>query len=308
MSKRYTIVLADRQTGSVRRFTIRLRPFALIAGTVLVFPVLVGLGLRISATKEVNILRSSNATLRQENNSYRQATGALTAQIESLQSAISELGIRARLDPTSARAMEKLPAVVKNRAEGGTSISGASAMLTPEVSAASMSSLDQTFTLLRNVLGSLEGHLNIVRRSVEKRESLMNATPSIWPVHGWLSAGYGMRSDPFTGGKDFHPGLDISAERGTPIYATAAGVVELAAPSGDYGNLVVVNHGFGLVTRYGHLSKFAVWQGRNVKRGDIIGYVGATGRATGSHLHYEILANGRLINPLQLLAARPNQE
>jgi murein DD-endopeptidase MepM/ murein hydrolase activator NlpD len=308
MPKRYTIVLADRQTGSVRRFTIRLRPFALAFTAVLTFPVVVGLGLRLSATTEVNHLRTSNATLEEENSSYRQATGALTAQIESLQSAINELGIRARLDPTSARAMEKLPAVVKNRAEGGTSVAGATAMLTPEISTASVSSLDQTFKILRNVLGSLEGHVHIVRRNVEKRESLMNATPSIWPVHGWLSAGYGMRADPFNGQRDFHPGLDISAEKGTTIRATAAGQVELAAPSGDYGNLVVINHGYGLVTRYGHLSKFAVWPGRAIKRGEIVGYVGATGRATGPHLHYEVLANGKLINPLQLLTGRSPQD
>ncbi len=206
MSKRYTIVLADRQTGTVRRVTIRLRPFALALFAVLAFPVLVGLGLRVSATTEVNHLRVSNSTLEQENASYREATGALTTQIESLQSAISELGLRSRLDPMSARAMEKLPSAVKNRAEGGTSVAGASAMLTPTFTEASTSSLDQTFTMLRNVLGSLEGHLSIVRRNVEKRESLMNATPSIWPVHGWLSAGYGMRSDPFTGDRDFHPG------------------------------------------------------------------------------------------------------
>jgi murein DD-endopeptidase MepM/ murein hydrolase activator NlpD len=304
MSKRYTIVLADRQTGTVRRFSIRLRPFAVTSVAVLAFPVLVGLGLRLSATAEVNHLRASNSTLQQENNSYREATGALTAQIESLQSAISDLGLRARLDPVSARAMEKLPTVVKSRAVGGTSMAGASAMLTPELNEASVLSLEQTFTMLRNVLGSLEGHLNIVRRNVEKRESLMNATPSIWPIHGWLSAGYGVRSDPFTGERDFHPGLDISADKGTPVLATAAGKVELAAPSGDYGNLVVVDHGYGLITRYGHLSKFAVWPGRDVKRGDVIGYVGSTGRATGPHLHYEILANGKLMNPLQLLAAK----
>ena len=308
MSKRYTIVLADRQTGSIRRLTIRLRPFALTLFAVLALPVLIGLGLRLSATKEVNHLRTSNATLAQENTSYRAATGALTAQIESLQSAISELGIRARLDPITAQAMEKLPAVVRNRAVGGTSAAGASAMLTPEVNTASFSSLDQTFTMLRNVLGGLEKSLSIVRRNVEKRESLMNATPSIWPVYGWLSAGYGMRSDPFTGERDFHPGLDISAEKGTPILATAAGRVEVAAPSGDYGNLVVVDHGHGLVTRYGHLSKFSVWQGRDVKRGDVIGYIGATGRATGPHLHYEVLANGKLINPLRLLAGKSNRD
>src|SRR4030095_1727033 len=287
MPKRYTIVLADRQTGTVRRLTIRLRPFALAFVAVLAFPVLVGLGLRLSATTEVNHLRASNSTLLQENSSYREATGALTAQIESLQSAISELGLRARLHPVSARAMEKLPSNVKNRAVGGTSVEGASAMLTPELSTASISSLDQTFTMLRNVLGSLEGHLSAVRRNVEKRESLMNATPSIWPVHGWLSAGYGMRADPFTGDRDFHPGLDISAATGTPILATADGVVQLAAPSGDYGNLVIVSHGYGLMTRYGHLSKFSVWTGKPVLRGEVLGYVGATGRATGPHLHYE---------------------
>jgi len=308
MSKRYTIVLADRQTGSVRRLTIKLRPFALALVAVLAFPVLVGLGLRLSATTEVNHLRTSNSTLEQENTSYREATGALTAQIESLQSAISELGIRARLDPVSARAMEKLPPVVKHRAEGGTSVAGASAMLTPELAAESGSSIEHTFTMLRNVLGSLEGHLSIVRRNVEKRESLMNATPSIWPVHGWLTAGYGMRADPFNGERDFHPGLDISADKGTPIVAAAAGTVELAAPSGDYGNLVVVDHGYGIVTRYGHLSKFAVWHGRNVKRGDILGYVGSTGRATGPHLHYEVLANGKLINPLQLLTGKSTKK
>ena len=308
MSKRYTIVLADRQTGSVRRFTIRLRPFALALGIVLALPVLVGMGLRLSATTEVNHLRTSNTSLEQENTSFRAATGALTSQIESLQSAITELGDRSRLDPISARAMERLPAVVKNRAVGGTSAAGASAMLTSGGNTASVSSLDQTFTMLRNVLGSLEGHLSIVRRNVEKRELLMNATPSIWPIHGWLSAVYGMRSDPFTGERDFHPGLDISAERGTPILATADGKVEVAAPNGDYGNLVVVNHGYGLVTRYGHLSRFAVWQGRDVKRGDVIGYVGATGRATGPHLHYEVLANGQLINPLQLLTGKSSQD
>jgi murein DD-endopeptidase MepM/ murein hydrolase activator NlpD len=308
MSKRYTIVLADRQTGTVRRLTIRLRPFAIALGAILAFPVLVGLGLRLSATAEVNHLRTSNSTLEQENSSYRKATGALTAQIESLQAAINELGLRSQLDPVTARAVEKLPAVVRSRAEGGTSAAGASAMLTPQINAASVSSLDQTFTMLRNILGSLEGHLSIVRRNVEKRESLMNATPSIWPVHGWLSAGYGMRSDPFNGDRDFHPGLDISADKGTPIYATADGKVELSAPSGDYGNLVVIDHGYGIVTRYGHLSKFAVWQGRSVKRGDVVGYVGATGRATGPHLHYEVLANGKLMNPLQLLAGRTAQE
>ena len=304
MSRRYTFVLADRQTGAVRRFTIRLRPVAIALVVVLAAPVVAGLALRLTSVTEVQYLRKTNATLEQENSSYREATGTLATQIESLQSAISELGMRARLDPVSARAMEKLPANIRNRAVGGTTVAGATAMLTPDAGAASFSAAERTFSILKNVLSSLENHLNIVRRNVEKRESLMSATPSIWPIHGWLSAGFGMRPDPFTGQADFHPGLDISAEKGTPVHATAAGIVELAAPSGDYGNLVVIDHGFGLVTRYGHMSRFAVWQGQQVKRGDIIGYVGATGRATGPHLHYEVLAGGRLMNPLQLLTGK----
>ena len=304
MSRRYTIVVADRLTGATRRFTFRVRPLVVGIASVLAVPVLVGLSLRLSAAAEIDRLRNSNATLVQENTSYREATGTLTSQIASLQAAINDLGDRARVDPVTARAMDKLPPQIKN--QGGTSMEGASALLTPEVAASS--SLESTFGMLKSVLSSLESYLNIVRSGVEKREALLSATPSIWPIHGWLSAGFGRRPDPFTGEVDFHPGLDISAEKGTPVQATADGTIELAAPSGDYGNLVVIDHGFGLVTRYGHLSKFAVWQGQTVKRGDVIGYVGATGRATGPHLHYEVLANGKLMNPLQLLVGKSPQD
>ena len=111
----------------------------------------------------------------------------------------------------------------------------------------------------------------------------------------------GRRTDPMTGGDDYHPGLDIAGDKGQPIYVTAAGVVTQAGRQGGYGNLIVIDHGFGLETRYGHLSGFQVHQGDHVQRGDLIGRLGATGRATGNHLHYEVLANGRLLNPLKLL-------
>jgi murein DD-endopeptidase MepM/ murein hydrolase activator NlpD len=111
----------------------------------------------------------------------------------------------------------------------------------------------------------------------------------------------GRRTDPITGGDDFHHGLDISADAGSPIYATADGTVAMARREGAYGNLVTIDHGYGLETRYGHMSKFEVKTGAKVKRGDIIGRVGSTGRATGPHLHYEVRVNGRLLNPLQLL-------
>ena len=97
------------------------------------------------------------------------------------------------------------------------------------------------------------------------------------------------------------PGLDISAGTGDPVYATADGKITTAAMAGNYGNLVVIDHGYGIETRYGHLSAFKVREGHAVKRGDLLGLVGATGRTTGSHLHYEVRANGRILNPLQLL-------
>jgi murein DD-endopeptidase MepM/ murein hydrolase activator NlpD len=161
---------------------------------------------------------------------------------------------------------------------------------------------DTTFGALRDLLGTIENRLDLFRSGVERRQALAAATPSIWPVIGWLSSPYGNRRDPFTGGADFHPGLDISADYGEPVHATADGVVSTAGQSGNYGNLIELDHGFGIVTRYGHLSRLGVRAGDTVHRGDVIGYVGSTGRSTSAHLHYEILLNGKLTNPMRLLA------
>jgi murein DD-endopeptidase MepM/ murein hydrolase activator NlpD len=111
----------------------------------------------------------------------------------------------------------------------------------------------------------------------------------------------GARKDPITGEAAYHAGLDIASDRGQPVYATAAGTVSVSSYQGDYGNLIILDHGFGLETRYGHLLNYSVKPGAHVHRGDIIGHVGATGHATGYHLHYEVRANGKLLNPLQLL-------
>jgi murein DD-endopeptidase MepM/ murein hydrolase activator NlpD len=297
-ARRYTVIIADRTSGVMRRVTISLRPaLAMVAG-VLMLPVLIGLGARWKAASDLEQLDQANALLQVENGSYRAATGELTTQIESLEGVINDLGQRAAIDPTQARAMQKLPAIIKAHAAGGTQKQNATVS---NIVAASLSSPEDTFGVLRTLLQGLENRLRYVRHDVEQREALAAATPSIWPAHGWLTGTFGGRSDPFTGETGFHQGLDISLEKGSPVYATADGTVESAAYNGDYGNLIVLKHGFGLTTRYGHLSGFAVKAGQPVKRGDVIGYVGATGRATGPHLHYEILTNGQLMNPLQLL-------
>ena len=298
LSRRYTVVLVDRASGVGRRFTVRLGWTLGTISFLFALPILVGLGLRWSAVAEISSLRATATALEMENANYRAATGELTSQLTSLQGVIDELGTRSNLDPELAKAMQKLPAVTKARAMGGGTTTPP-----PTLIASMLTSPTDTFGLLRNVLGRLESQLRIVRTDVERREALAAATPSVWPTIGWLSAGYGERADPLTGDPGYHQGIDISADAGNPVIATADGVIESASWSGNYGNLMVIDHGFGIRTRYGHLSSFAAHTGDSVKRGQVVGYVGATGRTTGSHLHYEILLNGERINPLNLLGA-----
>jgi murein DD-endopeptidase MepM/ murein hydrolase activator NlpD len=292
--------LADRSSGVVRRFAISPRPWLLAFACLFTVPVLIGLGARWSARSAIAALEASTAALKVENASYRRATGELAEEISSLQAAVSALSAQAAVDPAVSRAMEKLPAIVKSRAMGGGS---ARSVMGPSLGSVFVMP-DNTLGVLRDLLGVLESRLDLVRNGVERRQALASATPSMWPVAGWLSSSFGARRDPFTGDADFHPGLDISADAGEPVHATADGVIASAAASGNYGNLIVIEHGYGITTRYGHLSRFAMGAGDQVHRGDIVGYVGSTGRSTASHLHYEILVNGRLTNPLKLLAAQ----
>jgi len=297
-SPRYTIVIANRQSGVVRRFTISLAPTLASIVATLVLPVLIGIGAASKAHSDVAGLYETASALELQNTNFRATTEALAGQIQGLQAAISELGAKAALDPSLQSAMNKLPAVVKARAMGGGGL-----LPPPDIGTLtpSLRSPEDIFGLLREVLEALENGLRSVRMDVDKRNSLAAATPSIWPAQGWLTSTMGVRVDPLTGERDYHEGLDISADHGSLVYATADGHVTQAAYEGGYGNLVVVDHGYGLETRYGHLAAFRVRAGADVKRGDVIGLVGATGRATGSHLHYEVRVNGRLLNPLQLL-------
>jgi murein DD-endopeptidase MepM/ murein hydrolase activator NlpD len=296
LSKRYTIVLADRTTGVVRRFTISLKPALVLVLTVITLPILIGTGAALKAKHEVATMFATKSILEFENTNYRAATEQLAGQIMALQTAMSDLGAKAALDPSLQNSMDKLPAVVKSRAMGGPTAATALTSMAP-----GLTSPENTFALLKDLLQGLESRLQTVRSDVDKRNQLAAATPSIWPTHGWLSSSMGNRSDPLTGEKDFHPGLDISADKGDPVYSTADGRVTHAASAGNYGNLAIVDHGYGLETRYGHLSVFKVTIGQKVRRGDLLGLVGSTGRTTGPHLHYEVRANGRILNPLQLL-------
>ena len=134
-------------------------------------------------------------------------------------------------------------------------------------------------------------------QAVRSKHFNLAATPSIWPSEGWVTSGFGYRKSPFTGRREFHKGLDISAPVGTPIYAPASGRIVFKGRKGGYGLYVAMNHGNEYSTNYGHLHDINVKDGQEVKRGEIIGYVGNSGRSTGPHLHYEIRVNGVPVNP-----------
>lgn len=138
------------------------------------------------------------------------------------------------------------------------------------------------------VLGVLKNHVNLLAH-----------TPSIRPTRGYVTSRFGWRKSPFTGLREFHKGLDIATRFKTPIVATAAGKITFIGRKGGLGKILVIDHGYGMMTRYGHIYKALKKRGEKVKRGDVIALIGKTGRVTGSHVHYEVLLNGIQINPVK---------
>lgn len=145
--------------------------------------------------------------------------------------------------------------------------------------------------------------LDEILKLAKAKDKLLSAVPAIQPVKNedlrQMASGFGYRTDPFTKARKMHEGMDFTAKTGTPIYATGDGVVAKADNSlSGYGNHIEISHGFGYLTLYAHLSKYKVRQGQRVKRGDIIGYVGSTGRSQAPHLHYEVHKDGKVVNPI----------
>ena len=158
--------------------------------------------------------------------------------------------------------------------------------------------------ILRDRADLLGDSLDMVDRVFQTRMRLLASTPNQMPVHGWFSHGFGWRKDPWNGNRQFHRGIDIVADAGTPVLAAADGVISRAQRNGDYGKMIDVSHGYGYVTRYAHLGELLMRTGQSVKRGDLIGRVGSTGRSTGAHLHYEVVRDGRRVNPWKYLGQK----
>jgi murein DD-endopeptidase MepM/ murein hydrolase activator NlpD len=152
-------------------------------------------------------------------------------------------------------------------------------------------------------------HLEQELRAYEAELRLRSTFPSIWPVAGTLESGYGGRRNPFGGGSyEYHEGQDIEAPMGAPVVAAASGTVTIACAQNGYGNVVYIDHGNGLSTRYGHLSRIDVRAGQTISRGELLGLVGSTGRSTGPHLHYEVRINNLPVNPRMYLPGAAVEE
>lgn len=161
--------------------------------------------------------------------------------------------------------------------------------------------LHDRFRQVRLDMAIEEVHQQEILRQASLQLDRLAHIPSIWPTHGRLSSRFGYRSDPFTGRRQFHRGVDISGLSGTRVYATANGVITRAGRYANYGLTIDVQHSEGIWTRYAHLSRIAVEVGQEVRRGDLIGYMGNTGRSRAPHLHYEVRVNKRAVNPLDYI-------
>ena len=154
---------------------------------------------------------------------------------------------------------------------------------------------------LQSEVMSREDSLSELERLLETKKDILVHTPSVWPTPGWVTSGFGFRTNPFTGLTQMHEAIDISNRTGTPVVAPAAGIVSDIGNDNAYGRILVISHGFGMTTRFAHLSKTLLKVGQKVKRGDKVAEIGMTGNTTGPHLHYEVRLNGIPANPMRYI-------
>ena len=250
-----------------------------------------------SGSAEINDLRSVNSIQQEQLLQLAKKANSLQDEMDQLTALEEELRRQSGMAAPASGA--------ENNAGDGTHDGQGGPYVEPEVAnvRAALTQVERGLAVRRESLKSLQQEIRARQEAmgtvVAGGFTVQSITiPSIWPCKGDVSSPYGLRR----GGSDFHPGIDIANDMGTPIVATADGVVEVAGwNSGGYGNMVDINHGNGIMTRYGHASQVVVTAGQPVKRGQIIAYMGSTGFSTGPHCHYEVHVNGQVVNPASYL-------
>jgi murein DD-endopeptidase MepM/ murein hydrolase activator NlpD len=283
-AKKYTLLIIPEGSHRVRRYALPRKKLQCI----LVACVLAATGLFAMTTDYVltNLDQTELARLREENQQQRSDLQRLVAGLEGLQ---REMTLLSQND-AKVRVMAQL---TRSESDALVGVGGP-----PEIdNSDSFSEVQRRIDEMRRDIDMRRESQEEIQGFLNDQRSMLSAIPEGLPAKGWLTSSFGMRTSPFTGKRKFHEGFDIAARTGTPVYATADGVVSKAETVPGYGKLVVVDHGYGYRTYYGHNSKFYVRTGDRIKRGDLISAVGNTGRSTGSHVHYEVRRNDVPLNP-----------
>jgi murein DD-endopeptidase MepM/ murein hydrolase activator NlpD len=285
----YTLIVVPHAKARFRKLQVSVKLTKWLIGLAATAALVIG-GILVHYTKisfelaELQRLRQENQVLIAKTQTYEQNAGRLRARLETLQGMVTKLGVMAGLESG-----------LSDPPVGGVGGVPELERTSPSVDIArSLADMDKSVVNLTEKSEQLTSFY-------QDQRVLLASTPSVWPVRGYLSASFGNRTDPFTGQFDFHPGIDISTPTGTSVQAPADGVVVSTGPKGGYGNAMVIDHGYGIVTRYAHLSAFNVRPGQRVSRGDVIGFVGNTGRSTAPHLHYEVWVKDQAKNPVQYI-------
>ncbi len=284
----YTLIVVPHAKARFRKIQVPVR-LAKWAGSVIGV-----LGLAVSAmlvhyvyisfqVHEARRLRAENQTLSRRTKEYEENVGRLQAKVIQLQRVVDKLGVMAGLE-----------APIPDAAVGGVGGVSSAEANAPSLDPTVVRSMERKVSDLTSKSATLES-------LYRDQKVLLASTPSVWPVRGYLSTSFGNRIDPFTAQRDFHSGIDISTPLGTKVAAPADGVVVTVAEKGGYGKSIVIDHGYGMLTRYGHLDRYNARPGQRVKRGDVIGFVGNTGRSTAPHLHYEVWIRDQAQNPIHFI-------
>ena len=283
--KFYTCIIVPDASQQLHKLRIPVKGIYVLAVIgILSFFAAVGLGFNYigmaSRTAGYQDLETENARLKVDTRQLRLTTTKLNKQVTALENQTEKITQALEADPVGKRIVRSTGSIGGSRTD----------VPTPELEG----SLQTNVELIRERMEFVERRLSLL----DKVTKTARSTPGIWPiVSNRIGSHYGDRLDPITGLSEVHLGIDIIAPKGTPIKATADGTVTVQGWQGDYGNLVVLKHVNGFTTRYAHLSKFKVTAGDVVQRGDIIGYVGTTGRTTAPHLHYEVRQNDHAVDP-----------
>ena len=300
---RYKLQLVDRETDTTHTVRLSLRALRLLAVGVGAGAALVAVGSIFSIytlthaylhEEETAQLREANRIQQEQIRQIAKKASALGQEVDALQR--TEDGLRALVGAPPA----ETDSAVQEGDAAPAPTGGAPHALTMDEVGEALTMLEERTAVRRTSIGQLAA---MMQKDVPGASSFLGGdtpvtTPTGWPTDGFISSGYGLRWN----GAEFHQGIDIAAEMGTPIVATADGVVTIAGwNAGGYGNMVDIDHGSGVSTRYGHASAVVVTVGQRVRRGQIIAYVGSTGHSTGPHLHYEVRLSGQPVNPTSYL-------